>query len=334
MKRTITSLVLLCCISLLSIAQGTKMSREEYIEKYAKLAVQEMQRVGIPASITLAQACLESSNGNSDLSIASNNHFGIKCHSSWQGKRIYHDDDAKGECFRVYDKVYDSYIDHSNFLRNGQRYAFLFEFDKNDFTSWAYGLKRAGYATNPDYPKMLIKIIEDFQLYKYDTMTAEMFDEKDKQKEKEEHVEVVDVEAPASTVEPPKLLENESIATKRGRKVYKNNGKKYVILQKNESIFAVSKDFGIPMWKLYDVNDFKIGHEISENEIVYLERKALRAESKYQTHKVAEGETFYSIAQLYGIQANRLAKINKATVDSPLRVGTNIFVRKFAFKTE
>ena len=122
MKRILASLVVACCC-LTAFAQNAKLSREEYIQKYAQLAVMEMQRTGIPASITLAQACLESSNGNSDLAIASNNHFGIKCHSSWQGKRIYHDDDAKGECFRVYNEVYDSYIDHSNFLRNGQRYA-------------------------------------------------------------------------------------------------------------------------------------------------------------------------------------------------------------------
>ena len=331
MKKIASFLVLLCVWANLS-AQHAKMSREEYIEKYAKYAVLEMHRVGIPASITLAQACLESSNGNSDLSIASNNHFGIKCHSSWQGKRIYHDDDAKGECFRVYNEVYESYVDHSNFLRNGQRYAFLFEFDKNDFTSWAYGLKRAGYATNPDYPKLLIKIIEDNQLYKYDSMSPDAFKEKTR-KEQESEV-VVKGDAPHSTIAPPTPWKNEPIATKHDKRIYKNNGRKFVILDKNETMYMLSRKFSIPMWKLYDMNDFAVGQEIPAGTMVYIERKALRAESKYQTHTVAEGETFYTIAQLYGMQVNRLAKINKAKPDNVLEKGTNIYVRKYAFQAE
>lgn len=326
--RKIFSIVLcVCCCFEMAFSQ--KMTREEYIEKYAKLAVQEMQRTGIPASITLAQACLESNNGNSDLSVASNNHFGIKCHSSWQGKRIYHDDDAKGECFRVYDEVYDSYIDHSNFLRNGQRYAFLFEFDKNDFTSWAYGLKRAGYATNPEYPKLLIKIIEDFQLYKYDSMTPEMFKEKT-QEEKAVEV-VVKGDAPTSGIEPPTPWNNAPVATKKGRIIYKNNGKKFILMQKDETFYTIARTFNIPMWKLYDYNDFKSGQEITDSMVVYIEPKAMCADKKYKTHTISEGETFYTISQRYGMKANRLARLNKADVNNTLKVGSNIYVRKFAF---
>lgn len=336
MKRTISVILTICWFSVICIAQNAKITREEYIEKYAKLAVQEMQRVGIPASITLAQACLESNNGNSDLSIASNNHFGIKCHSSWQGKRVYHDDDAKGECFRVYDQVYDSYVDHSNFLRNGQRYAFLFDFDKGDYTSWAYGLKRAGYATNPEYPKMLIKIIEDNNLQKYDAMTPEMFDKKTKKEkveEKEKSV-VVKGDAPTSTIEAPTPWTSEPIATKHGKRVYKNNHKKFVILEKNETIYTISQKFGVPMWKLFAINEFTPGQDLQEGTMVYLEEKAMRADSKYMTHTVREGETFYTISQLYGMKAERLAKINKADVNNVLEVGSNIYVRKYVFKNE
>ena len=307
-----------------------KMTREEYIEKYAKLAVQEMYRVGIPASITLAQACLESNNGNSDLSIASNNHFGIKCHSSWQGKRIYHDDDAKGECFRVYDEVYDSYVDHSNFLRNGQRYAFLFEFDKNDFTSWAYGLKRAGYATNPEYPKLLIKIIEDNQLYKYDSMKPEDFKGKSK-KEKEEEAVVVVVDAPTSTVEPPLPWQYKPVDKKKDKDIYKNNGKKFVMLQKNETLYTIARKFNVPLWKLYSFNDFHVGQEVTDSMIVYIEPKAACADKKYTTHKVEKDETFYTISQRYGMKASRLAKLNSANVNNTLEEGSNIYVRKYAF---
>lgn len=329
MKRTFFLLVLMWLLDMGVYAQKT--TRAEYIEKYAKLAVQEMQRTGIPASITLAQACLESNDGNSDLSIASNNHFGIKCHKTWQGERMYHDDDAKGECFRVYPQVYDSYIDHSNFLRNGQRYAFLFEFDKNDFTSWAYGLKRAGYATNPNYPKLLIKIIEDNQLYKYDTMTPEMFQEKKKADEEEEDV-VVKGDAPVSTIEPPNPVSFEPTKKRHERNIYTNNGKRFIILQKGETLYSISQKFHIPLWKLYDYNDISAGEVLADSSIVYIEQKGLRAGKEYMTHTVRPGETFQSISQLYAIKANRLARINNAVLQNSLEPGTNIYVRKYAFK--
>lgn len=332
MKRIFSSLLLLCCIGTLSFAQKAKMTRSEYITKYAKLAVSEMQRTGIPASITLAQACLESDNGNSELSVASNNHFGIKCHSTWQGERYYHDDDAKGECFRVYGQVYDSYVDHSNFLRNGQRYAFLFDFEKGDYVSWAYGLKRAGYATNPNYPKLLIKIIEDNQLHTYDAMTQNMFVKKTPAEEQQ--TKVVKVVAPAPTIEAPTPWTSEPIATKHGKNVYKNNGKKFVILDKGETMYAVSRKFSIPMWKLYDMNDFKAGQNLPEGTVVYIEYKSLRASNKYMTHTVRDGETFYTISQLYGIRAVRLARVNKSDVENILEVGSNIYVRKYVFNTK
>lgn len=332
MKRIVFSFLLFCCICAPSFAQNAKMTRSEYITKYAKLAVNEMQRTGIPASITLAQACLESDNGNSNLSIASNNHFGIKCHGSWQGERYYHDDDAKGECFRVYNEVYESYVDHSNFLRNGQRYAFLFDFEKGDYVSWAYGLKRAGYATNPDYPKLLIKIIEDNQLHTYDAMSSDMFAKKTR--EEEEQTKVVKVAAPVPTVEPPTPWVSEPIATKHGKNLYKNNGKKFVILDKGETMYTLSRKFGIPMWKLYDMNDFKVGQNLPAGTMVYVEYKSLHAASKYTTHTVRNGETFYTISQLYGIKAVRLAGMNKSDVENVLEAGSNIYVRKYVFKTK
>ena len=146
-----------------SMAVGQKMSRPEYIEKYKELAVKQMQASGIPASIILAQACLESGDGNSRLATEGKNHFGIKCHT-WEGPKIYHDDDANGECFRKYGDAEESFKDHSDFLRFRDRYRFLFELNVNDYKGWAHGLKKAGYATNPNYPQMLIKIIEEYNL--------------------------------------------------------------------------------------------------------------------------------------------------------------------------
>ena len=143
------------------------MTRNEYIDKYKDEAIYQMKKYKIPASITLAQGILESGDGNSELAKKSNNHFGIKCHSDWEGERVYHDDDKKDECFRKYNKVRDSYDDHSEFLLR-PRYAALFEYALTDYKSWAKGLKKAGYATNPNYAKHLIKIIEENELYKLD----------------------------------------------------------------------------------------------------------------------------------------------------------------------
>ncbi len=146
------------------------LSRTQYIEKYNQLAVSQMLNNGIPASIILAQALLESGNGNSELALKSNNHFGIKCHSSWSGDRVYHDDDKEQECFRSYDKVEKSYSDHSDFLKK-KRYLFLYEIPIRNYKAWAKGLKKAGYATNPKYATLLIKIIEDNNLTIYDSLT-------------------------------------------------------------------------------------------------------------------------------------------------------------------
>jgi flagellum-specific peptidoglycan hydrolase FlgJ len=148
-----------------------RITRQEYVSTYAPAAVQEMLISGVPASITLAQGILESGDGNSVLAKVARNHFGIKCHGLWEGEKYYHDDDAKGECFRVYPTVFDSYRDHSEFLRTRDRYADLFKLKLTDYKGWAHGLKSAGYATNPKYPELLIKIIEENDLTQYDRMT-------------------------------------------------------------------------------------------------------------------------------------------------------------------
>ena len=146
---------------------GQEISRKEYIEKYASLAVKQMHQYKIPASITLAQGILESNNGNSRLAVKANNHFGIKCHG-WEGKKIFADDDKKNECFRNYKNVLESFVDHSLFLNKYSRYEFLFNYKITDYKSWAKGLKKAGYATNSKYPELLIKIIEENKLYQFD----------------------------------------------------------------------------------------------------------------------------------------------------------------------
>ncbi|HRF25764.1 MAG TPA: glucosaminidase domain-containing protein, partial [Ferruginibacter sp.] len=164
MKKAL-ALVLAGIMCLPALAQ--KISIPEYIDQYKELAIEEMRRTGVPASIKLAQGIHETESGNSDLVKRSNNHFGIKCKTGWSGEFVYHDDDALGECFRKYPSAEESYRDHSNFLRRSNRYAFLFNLDPTDYKNWAYGLKKAGYATNPKYPLLLIKYIEQYNLQEY-----------------------------------------------------------------------------------------------------------------------------------------------------------------------
>ena len=162
----------------LSIAKRVEL----YVNTYAEVAQQEMKSYDIPASITLAQGILESGMGNSRLAIQANNHFGIKCHKEWKGKRIYHDDDKKGECFRAYNDPRTSYRDHSLFLTRRSRYDFLFDYKKNDYKSWAKGLKKAGYATDPKYPYKLISLIERYRLDRYDLKKRKAKNDQLKQK--------------------------------------------------------------------------------------------------------------------------------------------------------
>ena len=171
MRQTIHTLfLLLLCVlcATTAHAQRRNAAYNDYVKKYAPLAVEQMKKYKVPASITLAQGLLESGAGRSLLARRSNNHFGIKCHG-WRGRKVYHDDDAEDECFRAYREVEDSYEDHSKFLVSGPRYAFLFKLKSTDYKGWAKGLKKAGYATDPSYANRLITIIEDYELYKYDS---------------------------------------------------------------------------------------------------------------------------------------------------------------------
>jgi flagellum-specific peptidoglycan hydrolase FlgJ len=168
-KKGLVVFILLLASKPVAFGQEKKTTAEEYIQTYKDLAISEMKRTGIPASITLAQGLLESGNGNSKLAKDANNHFGIKCKSGWAGKSIKIDDDELQECFRAYDKVEDSYKDHSDFLIGNARYGFLFKLNPTDYKSWAYGLKQAGYATNPKYPDIIIGAIDKYALYQYDS---------------------------------------------------------------------------------------------------------------------------------------------------------------------
>jgi len=289
-----------------------QFSRQQYISKYQLLAIEEMGRSGIPASIKMAQAVLESENGNSELSRKSNNHFGIKCKRNWKGGKVYYDDDARGECFRKYKSVEDSYIDHSNFLMSNPRYAFLFELAPDDYVGWAKGLKQAGYATARDYDKRLIKIIEDNKLYRLDY--KESFS--------------------------PLLAYNENRPLNEGmnsgvtinpfqaHEIVEINGLEAVIAQKGDTYEIIAQELDMKPWQLYKFNDCAEGYRPQPREVIYIERKDRRTSKDQLTHTVSAGETMHFISQRYGIRLKPLYRRNRMDFGDQPSTGEVINLRK------
>jgi LysM repeat protein len=291
-------------------AQQRQFSREEYIQKYYQLAISEMERSGIPASITLAQGCWESQNGNSILATEGNNHFGIKCKSEWKGKKIYHDDDAKGECFRKYVHAEASYIDHSNFLMAGSRYSFLFQLDPKDYTGWARGLKQAGYATDPGYAERLIKIIEDFKLYVYD-----------------EYGDNRQLAIIKQDPEKPKPVKS-SIAktTNVSRKIEMRNGLRSIVVGEGDTYESLTKRFKLKDWQLYTYNDFAKSRQPRPNEILYIQAKYKKANKQHKQHVTENGDTMHYIAQRYGLKLRSLLRRNRMIEGQEPAVGQIVYL--------
>jgi len=309
----IFTLVLLV-VTLTGSAQ--RMTTEEYIANYKDVAIKKMKEFRIPASITLAQGILESGSGNSRLARKANNHFGIKCHNDWHGKKFYMDDDEKHECFRKYPKAADSYRDHSKFLTQRGRYSFLFQYNITDYKKWAYGLKKAGYATNPRYPQLLIRIIEKYHLDQYDQEAL------GKQKRKKKKVKT-HKEGAIPTVATFKLSGNSTT----GRKIYINNKRKLILARNGDTFEKIAAEFEIYSWQLYKYNEVNRKHKIVAGEIVYLEKKKSKADKKYKYHHIREGESLHDVAQLYGMRMKKLLKINNLPKGISLPVGTEIRVR-------
>jgi LysM repeat protein len=259
-------------------AQKKQKSYLEYIEIYHDLAVQHMHKYRIPSSITLAQGLLESGAGKSGLTRKSNNHFGIKCHSDWKGEKVYQADDGPNDCFRKYRRVEDSYEDHSQFLLKA-RYARLFDLDTKNYTAWAKGLQLCGYATDKAYANKLIKVIEDYQLYRYD----------------------VTVKGKSKKVPDVKLR----------RTPYMDHGLLYVLADANDSYDRIANDLGFKVKNLIKYNEVPEDFPLRKGDIVYLQKKNKKAESPYYEHVVQVGESMHKISQLYGIQVKKLYKLNK-----------------------
>ncbi len=292
-------------------------SREDYINKYADLAVKEMKRVGIPASITLAQGMLESGNGNSTLAKKSNNHFGIKCHNDWDGKKVYHDDDSKGECFRKYKDVYESYLDHSDFLATRQRYASLFFLKPTDYKGWAHGLKKAGYATDPKYAKRLIEIIEVNNLHRFDSGDVVIA------KNSRNNSNTTGASASSG-----RSVDNFTVEAFASHKLGLNNGIKYVTVQEQDSFDDICNEFGLKEWEIYAYNDLDDNANIHEQRYLYVQPKRNKAHYKHKVHRVKTGESLHYISQKYGVKINKLFKYNNLSKGDKIEEGQLIQLRK------
>ena len=298
----------------------------DYINNYKKLAMDEMIRTGIPASITLAQGIHETYAGKSELVLKSNNHFGIKCKDYWTGKKVYHDDDARGECFRKYDDPALSYRDHSDFLKAGERYAFLFKLDPEDYKGWAHGLKKAGYATNPKYAPILIKLIEDYNLEQYTEIAmgkippeAEVIAVNPKPP-----TDVPDISAyvkqqdPMIEIAPPPAVNYPS-----GE--FTINNTKVIYAKQGTALLAIAQQYDIPLSKLLEYNDMDDEEVLVKNQLIYLQRK--RRTGSTDVHIVANGETLHDISQAEAIRLENLLEYNKLQKSVQPAVGEKLYLQ-------
>lgn len=299
MNKTLHLFLLLLWACTSSAQQMRRNSAyQAYIDQYKDLAIEQMLRYNIPASITLAQGLFESKAGQSDLALRSNNHFGIKCHG-WQGRTVSHDDDARGECFRAYDNPYQSFEDHSRFLAGNSRYSRLFGLSRTDYKGWAHGLKACGYATNPQYAYRLINIIELYGLQNYDRSTG--YDK-----------------FMATHVSKDRPQRGQSL---HPIKMYNDNY--YLIVRAGDTFKSIGREVGISYKKLARYNERSDKEQLMAGDVIYLKKKRKRASKEYKNrpHTVRAGESMYTISQYYGMRLKSLYKKNKLSPDYQIKPG-------------
>ena len=313
----------------------------DYVNRYSSLAVSEMRRTGIPASITLAQGMLESNYGRSTLATQGNNHFGIKCHSDWKGKKIYHDDNRRGECFRSYPSAEESYRDHSDFLTNGSRYKDLFRLSSTDYKGWAHGLKKAGYATDPKYATLLISKIEDYGLHAYDTGSATPLSDQASvapapkqttvQKPAATAPNQTTGQEPAATAQktadsvlipevrtssdpvpsqPESQTPIKAISLSTGRKILENNGVQYIIAREGDTYKSIAEEYQLLVLEVSRYNDMPPDAPLKPGQIIYVQPKRSKAAEGNAIHTVKAGETMYFLSQKYAVKLSSLYKMN------------------------
>ncbi len=307
--------------SAIGFAQDNMLTPVQYIEMYKDIAIREMKRMGVPAAITLAQGLLETESGNSPLVKKSNNHFGIKCKSNWTAGGVTHDDDAIGECFRLYKTAEESYRDHSNFLRGSERYGFLFKLDVRDYKGWANGLKKAGYATNPKYPLILIKHIEQYNLQQYTLVAADEAPKFDAGKYQDDVEEKVTEEKNL----PEEKNADDASMLDASDKVIEVNGSKCVYAGKGTSLLVVATKNNIALSKMLGFNELAEDGLLTKNQNIFLEKKSKTGDKDFYEAKA--GESLYDIAQKNGIQLQYMLDYNKLWGNEQIKAGTKIYLK-------
>ena len=336
--------------------EWVKLTPQEYIYKWRHIAIEHQELYGIPASITMGQAILESGFGNGYLARVANNHFCIKCKSTWTGATITHADDRPDDCFRVYESGEASFRDHAEFLSEGKRYEFLFAYDDDDYKSWAKGLKKAGYATAPDYAERLIGTIERYNLQlldgkngieaydkyiakEYNMNPAELAPKSEadgksegyvkasgeKEAKRDAKVQDMTLAYADKGIDPNNF--RVTINSHHGYNVYLTNGAHYIIAKEGDTYAKLGELFHINAQTLRKFNDQKGGAEPKAGDVVYVERKLSRWMGGDLFHTVAEGETLHFISQLYGVRLQQLSKLNRVRENAELRVGQQICLR-------
>ncbi|MCU0363752.1 MAG: glucosaminidase domain-containing protein [Bacteroidales bacterium] len=334
MVRSGNSIILLLLLLLVSAGCGSRKPAvqpvsssssqlaRDYVNRYAEIAVSEMKRTGVPASIKLAQGMIESDYGRSTLARNANNHFGIKCHNGWTGATVTHHDDRRNECFRKYKRVEDSFRDHSDFLVSGSRYRDLFKIDPTDYREWAKGLKKAGYATNPEYANILIRSIEENNLWQYDRGTKPVISSP--------AVMPADTEKVIPQTKPSGTVQNAGSGAgvyAVAPRILENNRIQYIIVKDGESREKLEKEFGLLRWELPRYNELDNDFVPGAGQLLYLQPKREKAAPGNDYHVVAEGEKMYGIAQKYGIKLKSLHEMNGIAEGTEALTGAKLRLR-------
>jgi len=302
----------------------TDQSVQDYINSYKGLAVSEMNRTGIPASITLAQGIIESDCGHSTLAQQGNNHFGIKCHDDWKGPTIKHTDNSRNECFRKYARAEDSFYDHSDFLKTVPRYTFLFNLNVTDYKAWAQGLKKAGYATNPDYANMLIRTVEENGLSYFDhgfnmsTLTVV----------KSDSIRKTTVTHSSDSTKKSSSISNGNLSVlARVPRIMENNRIQYIIVKDGDTREKLENEFQLLRWELAKYNELHNDFIPVPGQILYLQPKRDKAEAGKEYYNTTEGDTMYLVSQKYGIKLKKLYEMNRMEEGSEPGAGKKLWLR-------
>ncbi len=303
---------------------GSGLSARDYIDTYKDLAISEMKRTGVPASITLAQGMIESDFGRSRLAVDANNHFGIKCHNDWTGPTIRHHDDKRNECFRKYKKVAESYYDHSDFLKTGSRYKSLFDLDITDYKGWARGLKKAGYATNPDYANMLIRKIEENNLMALDR--GRSINNKEKAAISEVEQSIAPRDTDVAIAQPVTKNVGGAVAARVPR-IMENNRIQYIIVKDGETRDKIENEFHLLKWELPKYNELNDDFVPVTGQMLYLQPKRDKAEPGKDYYTTAVGDTMYLISQKFGIKLKSLYMMNRIDEGNEPGPGKKLWLR-------